>query len=123
MAKFLFQGGYTSQSWKAQVAKPASPIDRIAPLAKACGGQVDAVYYAFGDEDIVAIVELPDAKAAATFALAVASGGAMRSFKTTPLLTVEEGTSAMKKVADASKHYNPPIDLGLAEKARQVVKA
>jgi len=120
MAKYLFQAGYTSGSWKAQVAKPASPIDRVTPLVKACGGQLDCIYYAFGDDDIVGVMDMPTPEAAAAFALAVTAGGAMRSFKTTPLLTIEEGTTAMKRAAEVGKKYQPPIDLPAAEKRERV---
>jgi|SwirhisoilCB1_FD_contig_81_1029194_length_496_multi_5_in_0_out_0_1 uncharacterized protein with GYD domain len=120
MAKYLFQAGYTSDSWKTQVAKPGSPIDRVTPVIKSCGGQLDCIYYAFGDDDVVGVIDLPTPEAAAAFALAITAGGAMRSFKTTPLLTVEEGIAAMKKAADVGKKYQPPIDLPAAEKRERV---
>jgi len=120
MAKYLFQAGYSSDSWKAQVAKPASPIDRVTPVVKSCGGRLDCIYYAFGDDDVVGVIDMPTPEAAAAFALAITAGGAMRSFKTTPLLTVEEGIAAMKRAADVGKKYQPPIDLPAAEKRERV---
>jgi uncharacterized protein with GYD domain len=120
MAKYLFQAGYTPESWKTQVKKPANPVDRITPLIKACGGKLDCAYYAFGEDDIVGIIDVPSPQAAAAFGLAVAAGGAMRSFKTTPLLTVEEGIAALKQAGEVGKKYVPPIDLAAAE--RQSVK-
>jgi uncharacterized protein with GYD domain len=81
---------------------------------------LDCIYYAFGDDDVVGVIDLPTPEAAAAFALAITAGGAMRSFKTTPLLTVEEGIAAMKKAADVGKKYQPPIDLPAAEKRERV---
>ena len=43
---------------------------------------------------------------AAAFSLAATAGGAVKSIKTTPLLTMEEGMEAMKKAA--SSGYQPP---------------
>jgi uncharacterized protein with GYD domain len=120
MAKYLFQAGYTPESWKTQVRRPASPVDRITPLIKACGGTLDCLFYAFGEDDVVGIIDVPTPQAAAAFGLAVAAGGAMRSFKTTPLLTVDEGLAAMTQAAEVGKKYTPPIDLAAAE--RQSVK-
>ena len=46
-------------------------------------------------------VELPDNTDAAAFAMAVYAGGAVKAFKTTPLLSVEEGVEAMRKAQGA----------------------
>ncbi|MDQ6663035.1 MAG: hypothetical protein M3Z23_01420 [Acidobacteriota bacterium] len=50
---------------------------------------------------------MPDSVAAAAFAIAVAAGGACKHVKTTPLLTVSEGTEAMKKAATCG--YQPAL--------------
>jgi uncharacterized protein with GYD domain len=59
-----------------------------------------------GEYDIVGVLELPENTDAAAFAMAVAAGGAARAFKTTPLLSVEEGIEAMRKAREAG--YRPP---------------
>ena len=43
---------------------------------------------------------------AAAFSMAVAAGGAVKAFKTTPLLSVEEGVEAMRK-AHAAGYRRP----------------
>ena len=48
---------------------------------------------------------MPDNVSAAGIAMAFASGGACKSVKTTPLLTVEEGVEAMKKAGKTG--YRP----------------
>ena len=55
----------------------------------------------FGEYDIVGVVELPENTDAAAFSMAVAAGGAVKAFKTTPLLSVEEGVEAMRKAQGA----------------------
>jgi hypothetical protein len=49
---------------------------------------------------------MPGNVEAAAFSLAAAAGGAVRSIKTTPLLTTAEGTDAMKKAAKSG--YKAP---------------
>ena len=46
-------------------------------------------------------------------ALAVTAGGALRSFKTTPLLTVDQGMTMMKKAASVREKYTPPLTISL----------
>ncbi len=105
MPSYLIQGSYTVEALQALMKKPQ---DRTAVVAKAVenlGGSLTGLWLSFGDQDIVALVELPNNVSAAALALAIAAGGALKSTKTTPLLTVAQATQAMKKAA--SSGYTP----------------
>ena len=110
MSQFLFQVSYTSDSWAKQVRDQGNVLDRIQPLLKACNGRVDSCFYAFGDYDLVLIADFPSPEEAASFSLAATAGGAVKTITTTPLLTVEQGISAMHRAAEAGKNYVPPVD-------------
>lgn len=122
MSRYLFQGSYTSDSWAAQVASQANVVDRIQPLLTACKATLDSIYYAFGDDDIVALIDFPSPEDAASFSLAVSAGGSLKSAKTTPLLTVDQGVTAMKKAAKAGKGYQPATTIDLTT-SRPAAKA
>jgi uncharacterized protein with GYD domain len=115
MAHYLIEVGYTPQSWSSQIETPISPIDRITPLVQATGGAIQSLYYAFGDTDLIGIIDFPTPEDAAAFALAVTSGGALRSYRTTPLLTIEQGIASMKRAAEARSSYTPPLTVSLVE--------
>ncbi len=68
-------------------------------------GKLTAAFFALGDCDTVALVEMPDNVSATAFAMAAAAAGGVKA-KTTPLMTTEEGFAAMKKAADCG--YRPP---------------
>ena len=68
----------------------------------AVGGKLIGGWYAFGEYDIVLIVEAPDNVSMAAVGMAVAAGGAMKSAKTTVLMTGEEGVAAMQKASSVS---------------------
>jgi len=59
------------------------------------GGSLDAFSFAFGDADVVTIIDLPDNTTAAAVALLVAAGGTV-GIRTTVLLTPEEVDAAVK---------------------------
>src|SRR5712691_10584320 len=99
MAKYLFQATYTSEAWAAQVQNPQNRIEVVRPALERLGGRFECVYYAFGEYDLVAIIEMPDNVSMAAIALAVSAGGAMKASKTTPLMTIEEGIEAMRKAS------------------------
>jgi uncharacterized protein with GYD domain len=70
------------------------------------GGKVNAGWLTFGDFDTALVIEMPDNVSAAAFGIAIASGGACKNVKTTPLLSTEEGIAAITKAAAAG--YQPP---------------
>ena len=86
-----------------------NPQDRAAavrPMMERMGGKLHGLWLAFGEYDIVAIAELPDATSAAAISMAIGSTGAMSAYRTTPLLTMEEATEAMKKAGSVG--YQAP---------------
>jgi uncharacterized protein with GYD domain len=115
MAHYLIEVGYTPQAWSAQIDKRGNVIDRITPALNACGGKLQSMYYAFGESDLVGIIDFPKPEDAAAFGLAVTASGALRSYKTTPLLTVDQGISSLKKAAEVRKVYSPPLTVSLVE--------
>ena len=120
MAHYLIEVGYTAQAWSTQVDEQANVVDRISPALKACGGKLESIYYAFGDCDLIAIIDFKNAEDAAGFALAVTASGALRSYKTTPLLTVDQGIASMKRAAQARKAYTPPLTVSLVDDKAKV---
>ena len=108
MSRYLFEVSYTSESWATQVDTHANVLDRISPLVKKLGGSIDSVYYTFGDRDLVALVDFKTPEDAAAFSLAATAGGAVKSMRTTPLLTVDQGMAAMKKADAVASTYHAP---------------
>lgn len=106
MAHYLLQGSYTAESWKNLVSNPRNRVDVVRSTVEKLGGTVEGAWFSFGDYDVVLILEMPDEISAAAFSLAVAAGGAFKSHKTTPLMTIADGIEAMKKAAETG--YQPP---------------
>jgi uncharacterized protein with GYD domain len=115
MAHYLIEVGYTPQAWSSQIDSQANVVDRITPAVNAASGKIECLYYAFGDSDLVGIIDFPTPEDAAAFALAVTSSGALRSYKTTPLLTVAQGMESMKRAAVTRSQYTPPLTVNIAE--------
>jgi uncharacterized protein with GYD domain len=104
MPKYLIQASYTSEGVKGVLAKGGTARRSAAEAAaKSVGGKVEQFYFAFGENDVVAIIDLPDHASAAALSLAVTSSGDIRS-KATVLITPEEIDAASKKSPD----FRPP---------------
>src|SRR5258707_6482932 len=106
MSTYLLQVAYTPEPWATLVAQPHDRIDAVRPAVEKLGGKILHGWFAFGDYDLIAIVEMPSNVEAAAFSLAATAGGAIRAFKTTPLLSTAEGIDAMKKAAKSG--YKAP---------------
>jgi len=103
---YLIQVAYTPDAWAAMIKQPQNRLEAVRPVVEKLGGRFEHAWLAFGEYDIIGVVELPDNTNAAAFAMAAAAGGALKAFKTTPLLSVEEGVEAMRKAQEAG--YRPP---------------
>jgi uncharacterized protein with GYD domain len=123
MPHYLLQASYTSDAWAALAKEPEDRIDAIKPVIERLGGRVVAGYLSFGEYDIVAIVELPDAVSAAAFSMASSGGGAIRVRRTTPLLTPTEAKQAMQIAGGTAYPVPHALHSDLAEDAAQLIAA
>jgi uncharacterized protein with GYD domain len=97
MAKFLWQVSYTTQGVQGLVKEGGSSRRAmVSDLVAGLGGTLEAFYYAFGDDDVYVIAELPDNVTAAAVSLAVGASGGAR-LRTVALVSPEEIDAATKK--------------------------
>jgi hypothetical protein len=54
------------------------------------GGTLEAFYFAFGDDDVIILCDMPDHASAAAVSLAAGTGGGVSGTSTTVLLSPEE---------------------------------
>jgi uncharacterized protein with GYD domain len=95
----MFQAAYTAEAWKVQIDNPQNRIEQVRPMIESQGGKILGAYYAFGEYDLVIILEAPDNVSVSALALAAAAGGAVKAQKTTVLMSVEEGIEAMRRAS------------------------
>jgi len=105
MPRYLVSASYTAEGAKGLIKGGGGTARRTAvqQTLQSIGGELEAMYYAFGEDDVYVIFEAPDNVSAAALALTVnAAGGA--TTKTSVLLTPEEVDRAAKKTVS----YRPP---------------
>ena len=104
MPKYLTHASYTVEGLKGLLKDGGTKRrEAVEQLAKSLGGTVEAFYYAFGDDDLFVIFNLPDNISATIGSMVVTASGATKA-KITVLLTPEEIDQATKKSVD----YFPP---------------
>ncbi len=99
MPYFLQQVAYTTEGWTALVKNPQDRIEAVRPAIEKLGGKIESAFFSFGEYDIIVVLQMPDNVNAAALAIAFAAGGAVRTVKTTPLLTRAEGLEAVKRAS------------------------
>lgn len=97
MPKFMVVGSYTDQGAKG-FAKEGGTARReaTAKAVESVGGKVEAMYFAFGENDFFIVIDVPDSAAAAAVAVTAKESGAVTS-KMVLLMTPEEVDAALKK--------------------------
>ena len=104
MPKYLMQVSLTHDGVKGLAKDGGSKRRQAAEqFFKSVGGKLEAFYFAFGDTDVFAIIDLPDNVSAAAISLAGNSTGAA-DVKATVLITPEE----MDQAAQKSRGLRPP---------------
>jgi uncharacterized protein with GYD domain len=106
MPHYLVQMSYTKEAIETLDEHPQNRLEAAKPAYEELGVTIREAFLAFGDYDVVLLLEAPDNVRAAAIALAVIGGGAIAHYKTTSLLTMDEGVEAMR-VAGTSG-YTPP---------------
>jgi uncharacterized protein with GYD domain len=101
----MVQVSYTSEVLSALIAKPQDRAGHIGKVIAGLGGKLVGSWLAFGDYDLVMVVEMPNNVSAAALSLAAAAGGSCKTVKTTPLLTIAQGLSALRKAGKSG--YKP----------------
>ena len=98
MSKYLIRASFRPEGIRQVLMKAKATGLRAAvtKVAEAAGGKLEAYYFAFGQDDVIGIVDLPDNTAIASVSVAVNSVGFV-SVHVTPLLTPEEMDKAIEK--------------------------
>jgi uncharacterized protein with GYD domain len=96
MAKYLVHGSYTAEGLQGLMKDTASGRKTALRNAmKSIGGKLETIYYAFGADDVVVIVDAPDNTTAAAISMTTQATGLVK-LRVTPLLTVEEVDAALE---------------------------
>jgi uncharacterized protein with GYD domain len=104
MAKYLIVATYSADGMKGVIREGGSGRrSTIADIVKNLDGSLEAFYYAFGQNDVYSIVDLPDNVTAAAMAMHITAAGMSRC-DVTVLLTPEE----IDKAARTKMWFRPP---------------
>jgi uncharacterized protein with GYD domain len=106
MPLYLTKFSYTPETWARLIDKPEDRRAAAKTYIESVGGKLHGFWYAFGTHDGYNLWEAPDNVSMAAVALAISAGGALSSYETTVLLSVEETMDALRKAAQV--RYRPP---------------
>ncbi len=105
MSKYMIRASYSPEGMKGVMAKGGTArVDAIKKLAAGAGSSLESCYFAFGSDDLYAIVDAPSHEAMAAIAGTVTSAGVLSSYQTVVLLTADQVDAAANLTID----YTPP---------------
>ena len=97
MPLYLSRFNYTPETWARMIGNPEDRRKAAQTYIESTGGKLHGFWYAFGSHDGYTLWEAPDNVSMAAVALAISGGGALGSFDTTVLLTVDETMDALRQ--------------------------
>ena len=106
MPLYLSRFSYTPETWARLIENPEDRRTAAQTYIESVGGKLHGFWYAFGSHDGYTLWEAPDNGSMATVALAIGAGGAVHSFETTVLLSVEDTLDSLRRAGDV--RYAPP---------------
>jgi uncharacterized protein with GYD domain len=102
MGYYMVQLTFASSSWAVMMNSIQDRMDSLRPVVERLGGKTHEAWLAFGEHDVIAILEMPDNVSAAAISISLSAGGSVKNVRTIPLLTFEEGVDAVKRAASAA---------------------
>jgi uncharacterized protein with GYD domain len=104
MPKYLAMAKFSAEALKGlRAAGAAKRVEVNRTAIESLGGKLECYYYAFGDHDVYAVIDLPDDEAATAASLTVNETGLI-SVQVVKLLTAEQVDDALSR----SPNYQPP---------------
>lgn len=108
MARFMIIGTYAPEGARGLMAAGGSARKTAVEKAvSGLGGRLETFDFAFGGEDVFAIVDMPDSESAAALALTVGGSGAV-DVRTVVLITPEQ----LDRAAQLRPEYAAPGQTG-----------
>ena len=105
MPKYLISGSYSAEGLRGlQRDKASGRRQAVTAAVEGVGGKIECLYYALGEDDVYAIVDMPDNASVAALCIAASATGLGGRTRTTALMTVEEVDQALAK----SVNYRAP---------------
>ena len=108
MPRFLFIGRYAAEGARGLMSAGGSARKTaVEKAASGLGGRIDTFDFAFGEDDIYTIVDMPDSESIAALALTVAGSGAVK-VRTVVLMTPDQ----LDHAAELKPEYVAPGQTG-----------
>ncbi len=108
MAFYLIKANYSTDAIKAMVNNPQDREVAARKAIEALGGTLHHFFFALGDADVIALIEVPDDKTVVAGSLIISASGNFSKYSTTKLMTSSEAMAAMSMAKDVVSAYTPP---------------
>ena len=97
MTKYFFQANYVGDGIRGLMQEGGSKRrDAVVKALESVGGSLECIYYAFGETDVLGVLDIPDQSSAVALSLMINSSGAV-DLRLTPLMTPEDIDAAASK--------------------------
>jgi uncharacterized protein with GYD domain len=108
MSMYLVQCRYTAEAWKGLIARPEDRTKLAREVCASFGGKLHHLFFAFGEHDLVELIEAPDNATIMAIVMASAATGSLTDIRTTVLMSAEEAQGSMQRAQAKGAVYRAP---------------
>lgn len=108
MPHYLYKLSYTPDAMKAMIAHPTDRKAAATKLASAMGGTLHHLFFAFGEADVICLIEAPDDTSMMAVSAILAASGTVASASTMRLYSQDDAMKALAMAGKASAAYVTP---------------
>jgi uncharacterized protein with GYD domain len=106
MTRYLIEETGTPQGVSGLLQTPEDRTEAIRPIFEAVGGSLEQFYFSLAENTAFLIVDAPDQASLDAVMLAIFAGGALASYRVTPIISASEAVDLFKRAASVA--YRPP---------------
>ena len=108
MPQYLVRCRYTPEAWNGLVSNPEDRTTLAEKVCESFGGKLHHLYVAFGEHDLIEIIEAPDDKTMMAIMMATAASGSLTDMTTTVLISAADARDAMTLANNQAGVYRRP---------------
>jgi uncharacterized protein with GYD domain len=112
MTKYVACMRYSPGSWARMIYSHGDRTKALRHMMEALGGSLDCVYWQFGTEDALVIVDLPDSVSASALIAVATKTGAFKEVEMHELLTQDQLMATLDLARDVAEVFEVPGDQG-----------
>jgi uncharacterized protein with GYD domain len=101
VARYVISASYVAEHWDRLIAHPKASVAGFRQIVQTMGATLESFDYIFGEHDLLAVIDAPDATTQVAVSVALASTNVFRAVDTRELIDPQVVVAALNAIGAA----------------------